>query len=103
MDELIEVSPIIISPSSEWEFLEKTVLSNYCFHWGENSEDAAIALGYGSLFNHSFTPNATYYNNDRHLTLDFYAIADILTGEEITINYNGEPDDQTPVWFETID
>jgi uncharacterized protein len=98
--ELIEVSPVIISPKSEWEYLEKTVMSNYCFYWGENSEDTAIVLGYGSLFNHSYYPNAIYIDDRENLFFYFFAITDIETGEEITINYNGSPNDQSPLWFD---
>jgi SET domain-containing protein len=29
------------------------------------------------------------------------AIRDIAEGEEITVNYNGDWDDKTKVWFET--
>lgn len=99
-DELIESSPIVVSPKNEWKYLEKTKLFYYCFYWGR---DTAIALGFGSLFNHSYTPNATFYNNEEQLTIDFYALTDIKAGEEITINYNGETEDQSKLWFDVID
>lgn len=98
--ELIEVSPVIIIRKEEWEkYLEKTILYDYCFYWGE---DLAIALGYGSLFNHSYDPNAKYYNNKTNSSIDFYAIKDIKKDEEITVNYNGYPKDDSPLWFEVI-
>ncbi len=31
------------------------------------------------------------------------AIRDIAQGEEIVVNYNGEPADQTPVWFKVLE
>lgn len=99
-DELIEASPIVLSPESEWKYLGKTKLFYYCFYWGE---DTAIALGYGSLINHSYSPNATFYNNEDNLTIDFYALVDIKAGEEITINYNGEIDDKSELWFDVIE
>ncbi|MCK1985807.1 MULTISPECIES: SET domain-containing protein [Peribacillus] len=101
-DELIEASPVIISPKSEWKYLKKTSLFHHCFYWGDDDE-TAIALGNGSLFNHSYTPNATYDNNLDDLTIDFYAHKDIKAGEEITINYNGEIDDKSPLWFDVIE
>ncbi|MFB2347919.1 SET domain-containing protein [Priestia megaterium] len=101
--QLIEVSPIILSPPKEWEHLEKTVLSQYCFQWGENFSNTAIALGYGSLFNHSYTPNAIYYYNEDNLSIEFYAEADIKKDEEITINYNGDPTDKSPLWFDVLE
>ncbi|MGE1198566.1 SET domain-containing protein [Priestia megaterium] len=100
--ELIEVSPIILSPQKDWEHLEKTVLSHYCFQWGINFTDTAIALGYGSLFNHSYTPNAIYYYDEDNLSIEFYAETDIKKDEEITVNYNGDPKDKSPLWFEII-
>jgi SET domain-containing protein len=33
-------------------------------------------------------------------TIDIYCIRPIAAGEEILINYNGTPEDQTVVWFE---
>jgi len=101
-DELIEVSPVLISPKKEWKYLKKTILVNYCFFWGEDN-DTAIALGHGALFNHSYTPNATFDNNEDNLSIDFYALADIKAGEEITINYNGELENISPLWFTVIE
>ena len=101
--ELIEVSPVLISCKDEWKYLKKTALFDYCFTWGENYEQTAVALGYGSLFNHSYTPNTTFINNIPNLSIDFYAINDIKDGEEITINYNENPDDKSPLWFDVIE
>jgi uncharacterized protein len=99
--ELLEVCPVIVSPKEEEEHLDKTNLSNYCFYWGENFR--AIALGYGSIFNHSFSPNASFYCNIKHLIISFNAIKDIKNGEEITINYNGDPNDRSPLWFDVLE
>ncbi|MEM1503596.1 SET domain-containing protein [Domibacillus sp. 8LH] len=101
--ELFEVSPVLISPQNEWEYIEKTVLVDYCFTWGKNYKQTAIALGYGSLFNHSYTPNAVFVYNVENLSIDFYAITNINRNEEITINYNCDPEDKSAVWFEVID
>lgn len=102
--ELIEESPVIVIAKKEWEeHLQKTILFHYCFHWGEYPDYAAIILGYGSIFNHSYTPNATFQNNEGNLSMDFYAITDIKKGEEITINYNGDPKDKSPLWFNVIE
>ena len=101
--ELIEVSPVLVSSMDEWKYLKKTILFNYCFTWGEDYEQIAIALGYGSLFNHSYSPNATFINNLDNLSIDFFAFEDINDGDEITINYNGEVEDNSPLWFDVID
>ena len=62
-----------------------------------------MLLGYGMLLNHSYTPNATYDINFPNHTFDFFAYKDIKAGEEILINYNGDVDDNEPLWFNQED
>ncbi|MEZ4734909.1 MAG: SET domain-containing protein-lysine N-methyltransferase [Caldilineaceae bacterium] len=76
--------------------LERTVLFHYCYSWGENS---ALALGFGSLFNHSYHPNAMYNRKFAEQVIEYMALCDIQPGEEITVNYNGDPNDLDPLWF----
>ncbi|KRE55829.1 SET domain-containing protein [Paenibacillus sp. Soil750] len=97
--DLIESAPIIVVTKKEWEEMRESILKNYVYRWGE---DKAIALGYGGLYNHSFTPNARYISNINNLTIDFSAYKDIKAGEEILINYNGDPKDQSSMWFKVI-
>lgn len=94
---LIHEAPVIPYPNDEQEFIEKTALSDYAFQYGANH--TAILLGYGSLFNHSYTPNATYDINFDNHTFDFFAYTDIKAGDEILINYNGDVDCDDPLWF----
>ena len=96
---VIEICPIVPVPRKEIKHLKKTILLNYYFEWGRKARSAAIVLGYGSLYNHSFAPNARYYSNIDDNTLDIVALEDIPVGKEITVNYNGEPEDQSPIWF----
>ena len=98
--EIIESCPVIVLPAEEVDAFELTQLYNYYFAWGEASEEAAIALGYGSLYNHSYTPNAEYRKDFDNSLLKYICIRDIQKDEEITINYNFDPEDKTPVWFE---
>ena len=98
-DELIESAPVIIIPKNDWALMRKSIFSNYVFRWGE---DKALALGYGSLYNHSYTPNARYFTNIKNQSIDYYARENIFNGDEITINYNGDPNDLSPLWFEVI-
>ncbi|MGE3819259.1 MAG: SET domain-containing protein [Isosphaeraceae bacterium] len=74
-------------------------VANYVFQWGEGT--VALALGYGSLYNHSYRPNARYDDGARQKV--FTALRDVAAGEEITINYNGDPDDPEPVGFEVLE
>ncbi|MED3561788.1 SET domain-containing protein [Bacillus xiapuensis] len=96
--ELIHEAPVISYPNEEHEHIEKTLLADYAFEYGINH--TAILLGYGMLFNHSYTPNARYEINFDNHTFDFYAYKDIKAGEEIFINYNGDVDIDDPLWFD---
>jgi hypothetical protein len=100
--EIIERAPVLVSPADEWSHVEKTVLYHYCFAWGPQLEHAAIGLGYASLYNHSYTPNAVYLRHLEDLLIHFVALHDIAPGEQITVNYNNDPANQEPVWFEVI-
>ncbi|WP_243292670.1 SET domain-containing protein [Bacillus sp. FJAT-47783] len=95
--ELIHAAPVIPYPNKEHIFIEKTLLADYVFEYGANH--TAILLGYGMLFNHSYNPNATYNINFPNHTFDFYAYKDIKANEEILINYNGDVDDKSSLWF----
>ena len=98
-DSLIEICPIIFLSEKDLELVKKTNLYNYYFEWGENSKSAAIILGFGSIYNHAYTPNAYYINDFESNTVSVYALRAIEVGEEITFNYNGTHDDQSDLWF----
>ncbi len=95
--EFIERSHVIVILRAEWSRIETTILADYRFLWDE--EDSAIALGFASLFNHSYSPNARYYRVLEKRELHFFALRDIAEGEALTVNYNGDPDDESPLWF----
>ena len=98
--EVIERVPVLVLPVSETKTATgPTRMSGYCFEWGRGT--VAVALGYGSLYNHSYQPNARY-DDESVQTKVFRAIRDIAPGEEIVVNYNGEPGDGTPVWFKVM-
>ncbi len=69
--------------------------------WIYDNEDGTgcIALGCGSLYNHSYEPNA-YYEMDDDYRIRVWALKPIHTGQEIRFNYNGDPEDKTPWDFE---
>ncbi|QST01229.1 SET domain-containing protein-lysine N-methyltransferase [Pontibacillus sp. ALD_SL1] len=96
--ELIHEAPVIPYPNEDHEHIEKTLLADYAFEYGENH--TALLLGYGMLFNHSYQPNSNYVINFDNDTFEFYAYTDIKAGEEILINYNGFVDDQELLWFD---
>ena len=95
----IEVCPVVVFSKKERGVIHNTILHGYYFTWGEDDQSGAIALGYGSMYNHSFQPNARFLVDFEMETISIRSIKDIAAGEEITINYNGDPEDQTPLWF----
>ncbi len=96
--EVIEVCPVIILNQNDTKQIDGTELYNYYFSWKD--QGSAIALGYGSIYNHSYQPNARYKTNYTSKTITFKAIKAIKKGEEILVNYNGDPESQNKVWFE---
>ena len=99
-DAVIEICPVILFPKAQLALVEKTVLNDYYFNWGEDDAWFAFALGYGSLYNHAHHPNADYGMDFENNTIDIYALRDIEPGEEIFVNYNGEPGNRSKLWFE---
>jgi len=97
--DLIEYAPVLVVPAGQWEYMDKTILFDYYFAWREHS---AVALGYGSLYNHSFQPNARYIRHFEQELIEFRALREITPDEEILVNYNGDPTDDSPLWFRTI-
>ncbi len=98
-DTLLEVCPVIVLSTEDKKLIHQTHLHDYYFLWGEHNAQCAIALGWGSLFNHSDTPNAIVELNQIEKTLDIYSLRDIEAGEEIFIDYNGGEDQENIVWF----
>lgn len=97
---VFERVPVLVMPAHEVLTEEETVLSHYVFEWGKDT--VALALGFGSLYNHSYSPNARY--DDAGRMMKYYtAVKDIQPGEEITINYNGSEDATEPVWFDVVE
>jgi uncharacterized protein len=96
--EVIERVPVLVLPytENEWE----SGLAPYYFAWGEGT--VALALGYGSLYNHSYKPNARY-DDVGQMTKVFTALRDIAAGEEVTVNYNGDPADRGKLSFKVIE
>jgi SET domain-containing protein len=97
---VIEVCPVLLFPQAELAAVRQTMLDDYYFDWGEDGSMYAVALGFGSLYNHAYEPNADYGMDFENNTIDIYALRDITPGEEIFINYNGSPDNREKVWFE---
>jgi uncharacterized protein len=99
--EVIEVCPVIALSSDDAARLDETHLYNYYFGWGADNKGAAIALGFGSLYNHSYDPNAAYQKSEADSTISIIAVKPIAPDDEILIKYNfGNAADGGPLWFE---
>jgi SET domain-containing protein len=101
-DEIIESCPVIRFGPKYRAALEPTPLSKYLYGWSHDGSEVAIALGYGSLYNHSDDPNAAYHTNRRRNAIDFIATRFIAAGEEITISYLNSFDSPKKLWFKAI-
>lgn len=96
-NEIIETCPIILIPKNDTVLLSETILTSYFYYFGKSKEQPVLVLGYGSIYNHSYKPNATYKANLKNETVDFIALRDIQKDEEIVVNYAG--DSKEPLWF----
>ena len=94
--DLIEKAPIINITPQERKHCEKTILNFYIYPW-RSTRSGSVVLGYGSIYNHSFSPNADWKQNFKEEVMTYRALKPIKKGEEILVNYNGEPDDETPI------
>ncbi|MEO5583586.1 MAG: SET domain-containing protein [Saprospiraceae bacterium] len=94
----IEICPLILVPSDQTKLIDQTALYDYYFIWDQ--DHLALALGYGSLYNHSRNPNAVVIYDYETLEIQIKAIQDIAADEEIVINYHDDETFSGDLWFE---
>jgi hypothetical protein len=98
--DVIEECPVLTVAEDQASLLDETDLHGFTFEW---KDGVAVALGFGSLYNHSWTPNARYdHDYDRDLVV-YSAVTAINAGEEIRVNYSGDPDGRAKLWFDADD
>ena len=102
-DELIEICPVIILSKKDLKHIHKTKLHDYYFLWGENRNRGSIALGYGSLYNHSENPNAKYELDLENDEIRILSIKKIESGSEITISYIDKTFVGFELWFDPVE
>lgn len=104
--ELVELCPVILF-HLHYKALPKTIKS-YVFNWevlaGKNRTHA-LALGYGSFYNHNNPANMRYEADAANDLIRFIAVRDIDVDEELTINYCAEggaavSEENDNWWFE---
>jgi len=98
--EVLETAPVVVIPAREWTFVEQTVIARFSFAWDDDRGSAAVALGRGSIFNHSYTPNVAAEKSLSTRVIRFVALRDIEPGEELTLNYLGDADSRGSVGFD---
>ncbi|KAI0726233.1 hypothetical protein C8Q72DRAFT_847416 [Fomitopsis betulina] len=93
---LIEISPVLLFTSAEYaEHGRHTVLDHYTFRWRDGR--MALALGLGSLFNHSQHPNLMYTLDSETESIRYITTRRIEEGEELCIFYGHK------LWFNDVD
>lgn len=100
--EVVEVAPILVLQFEDFIDTRWNLLFDYYF-WLDDY--VVLALGYGSLYNHSDTANLKYQVNLKDHTITFTATINIKKGEELFFNYRGDTEQstlvtKTPLWFE---
>lgn len=98
-DNLLEICPVIVLPEEEVLTIHSTILHDYYYYWGEEEKEACIVLGFGSIYNHSSTPNAICVPDYENLSFSYFTLKDIPAGEEITVDYSGDSGDIDMLWF----
>ena len=99
---VIEIAPVIPMAAADRAMIDQTLLHDYIFVWEAPPATCCMALGYVPVYNHAYASNCEYemdYNAD---TIGIRTVRNIEAGEELTINYNGEWNDEKPVWFHAI-
>ena len=99
--ETIESCRYIEIPADEMDVICRTSLITYLFFFGDDNERALIALGAGSLYNHSYAPNTRYIIQQEEQSIRFIALSDIPKDAEILFDYtSGISANRYTLWFE---
>lgn len=72
---------------------------DYFFNFSKEDKMLALALGFGSLYNHARYSNAAYELDMKNRLMTYYALEDIPAGREICINYACETGIDFTEWF----
>ncbi|KAF9468546.1 cytidine deaminase-like protein [Collybia nuda] len=93
---IVEISPVLLFSSEEYDLHGKyTILDQYTFKWTDGR--LALALGLGSLFNHSETPNISYTLDPSTDSIRYVTVRDIEPDEELCIFYGHN------LWFRPVE
>lgn len=93
-DFLVEKSATLLIPKAIFVSSASEILSNYVFAYDD--DNVVLALGMGSLFNHSEHPNVSYEVTRSDQCIYFISLRPIKAGEELTIDYGKDYIENTP-------
>ena len=99
-DTVIEIAPVIVMPAADRLLLDKTLLHDYIFEWGTDKTECCMALGFVPIYNHSYESNCEYFMDYSNETILLKTVKNIEEGAEVLINYNGDFNDKTLLWFD---
>ena len=97
---IIEISPVIVTSGEERKLLDQTLLHDYIFEWGADKDQCCMALGYIAIYNHSYQSNCEYEMDFEKQIIKIKTVRPVESGDELFINYNGNWNDEKPVWFD---
>lgn len=97
--ELVETCPVVLLDLKDQPFPVQIRRLLYC--WSKTQ--VALALGCGSLYNHSDRPNLVLHQVPGSMAITFQAAREIKSGEQLTISYDYLGEGENPrerSWFE---
>lgn len=88
--EIIEECHLLTLPITKGE--STSLLIDYRFNYpqGDDWNEQVVALGYGSIYNHSDKPNVTWETHPKYKAFQFIATRDIEVGEELCTYYGSD-------------
>jgi len=100
-DTVIEISPVIVMDHEARKLLDQTLLHDYIFEWQpDGTNQCCMAMGYIPIYNHSYQSNCEYFMDYEQKTMSIKTVRNIMASEELTINYNGDWNDENKIWFD---
>jgi SET domain-containing protein len=97
---VIEISPVVVMSNEDRIHLDKTKLHDYIFEWGQQKDRCCMALGFIPMYNHSYKSNCEYFMDFDEEMIFVKTVRAIDKGAELTINYNGDWNDEAKLWFD---
>ncbi len=99
---VLEIAPVIVMSGVDRKLLDQTMLHDYIFEWGDNKQQCCMALGYVALYNHAYQSNCEYEMNFKKQIITVITVKEVMAGEQLCVNYNGDWNNDKKIWFDVI-